>query len=179
MYQLEQIPSVRGARPAGSRTVTREAVKGSGKLTFERRTVLRAAVTGITAVGISALGVFPAARRAYADGRDVWDGACPAYAQNHDCSPGCGPSRVDPNACRSDGFHRYDSLDSFNWYSIRPNQCTVLMPTADGWTWRYDGSCMGCLWIKYRCMDGWFTTCYEQCWTSATICRWIVGCGRV
>jgi len=116
---------------------------------FGRRGLLRAA----TALGFAALGVFPAARRAYADGYDIWDGECPSYAEDHDCSPGCGPSAIFGDACETSGpnlgFHKDDGIT----WTLRPNQC--YSGTYDGWIWRYEGACGTCsCHVERRCHDG-------------------------
>lgn len=136
---------------------------------FGRRGLLRAA----TALGFAALGVFPAARRAYADGYDIWDGECPSYAEDHDCSPGCGPSAIFGDACETSGpnlgFHKDDGIT----WTLRPNQC--YSGTYDGWIWRYEGACGTCsCHVERRCHDGYRNT--GSGWVRS-ICRWNTACG--
>jgi hypothetical protein len=170
--ELEHIPPLRGPRPAGTATVSRKAPRRNlaiaGATRPSRRSVLRGAVASGMALGFTALGVFPAARRAYADGYDIKGLPCPSYAGPHNCSPGCGPSIVYSAACGGDGWHRVDG-NVFISYSLRPNQC--YGGWADGWLWRA-GGCAGCGTVEWRCHDGWIRTCTTSgCVTSKSICR--------
>jgi hypothetical protein len=166
------IPPLRGARPDGAAVVKRRLPKATSWPTMRRRSVLAAAIAGGTAAGFAALGVFPAARRAYADGYSIYD-RCPSYAVDQDCSPGCGPSTIYPDACEISGanlgFHRDDGTT----WTLRPNQC--FSGTYDGWLWMYSGACGVCTcYVERRCHDG-----YRR--TSAgfvkSICRWNTRCG--
>ncbi|MCF6525794.1 peptidoglycan-binding protein [Streptomyces sp. JJ36] len=182
MTSLDQVPSLRapgpgrGAAPA-ARTgrARRRGRGGSGRLggfggfAPSRRRVLQAA----TAAGFAALGVFPAAREAYADGYDIWTGSCPSYAAGHNCSPGCGPSTVYADACATTGtyagFHRNDGVT----WTLRPNQC--YSGSYDGWLWRYDDDCGTCgCGIERRCHDGYRNT--GSGWVRS-ICRHTTECG--
>lgn len=138
----------------------------------QRRTVLRAGAALGTAIGMAAIGVFPAARRAVADGFDIFP-SCPSYATDHNCSPGCGPSTIFGDACETSGpnlgFHRNDGV---NWM-LRPNQC--FSGTYDGWIWRYQGACGTCAcFVERRCHDGYRQT--GSGWVRS-ICRWNTDCG--
>ncbi|HEX2771928.1 MAG TPA: hypothetical protein VHN18_05790, partial [Micromonosporaceae bacterium] len=132
MITLDDVPALRGTDP-GTGTASRRRPPASltrSRLTtswaLSRRTLLRAG----TALGMTALSIFPAARRAYADGYTIYDG-CPTYASNHNCSPGCGPSAIFAAACNTSGtytgFHKNDGTT----WKLRPNQCYA--GTYDGW----------------------------------------------
>lgn len=179
------IPPLRGTAPAGAvpadrtairiadRTADRTGVRLEGPAWAPtRRSLLRAGVALGTAAGMAALGVFPAARRAYADGYDIY-GSCPSYASDHDCSPGCGPSTIFADACRTTGtnigFHKSDGVT----WTLRPNQCYAQ--TYDGWRWRYQGACGSCAcYVERRCHDGYRST--SAGWVRS-ICRWNTDCG--
>jgi len=137
-----------------------------------RRSVLQAGAALGTAAGMALLGVFPAARRAYADGYDIYD-RCPSYASDHDCSPGCGPSPIFADACVTSGagagFHKSDGVT----WTLRPNQCYAS--AYDGWIWRYQGACGSCAcYVERRCHDGYRRT--SAGWVRS-ICRWTTDCG--
>ena len=185
--ELEHIPVMRGPRPSGTATVTRTAPQPPATSTPapwrpSRRSILRGAIASGTALGFAALGVFPAARRAYADGYDIWTngttGPCnqsSGYARNHNCSPGCGPSVVEFGSCNASGWHRVGGSTPV-WYGLEPNDC--YQNRYDGWVWR-TSLCQGCVSIDYRCHDGWTLICYEQCYEYVSICRWITRCQTV
>ncbi|MEU5941863.1 peptidoglycan-binding protein [Micromonospora sp. NPDC047548] len=174
MTTLDAVPALRGTDP-GTGTVswrrppasrTRSGLTTSWALS--RRTLLQAG----TALGMAALSIFPAARRAYADGYTIY-GGCPAYASDHNCSPGCGPSTIFAAACNTSGtytgFHKNDGT---NWI-LRPNQCYA--GTYDGWLWRYQGACGACACsVERRCHDGYKKT--SSGWVRS-ICRWTTDCG--
>ena len=134
-----------------------------------RRAVLRAgSVAGLTVLG----GVFPSVRRAVADGYDIYP-TCPSYAEDHNCSPGCGPSTIFADACETSGanagFHKNDQVT----WRLRPNAC--LSGNYDGWMWRYDRACGACTChIERRCHDGYRAT--GSGWVRS-ICRWTTDCG--
>lgn len=134
-----------------------------------RRRVLQAG----TALGFAALGVFPSARKAYADGYDIYDGPCPSYASSHDCSPGCGPSTVYADSCETSGEHAgFHKNDGVMW-TLRPNGC--FGGTYDGWLWRYEAACGACgCYIERRCHDGYRRT--SSGWVRS-ICRFNTDCG--
>src|SRR5690606_21651822 len=125
------------------------------------------------ALGFAVLSVFPAARKAYADGYDIYTGSCPSYASDHDCSPGCGPSTIFADACETSGsytgFHKNDGVT----WKLRPNQC--FSGTYDGWLWGDQGACGTCACsVERRCHDGYRKT--SSGWVKS-ICRWNTACG--
>jgi hypothetical protein len=157
--RLEPAPSRAGLRPVAWSPV-------------QRRTVLQAGAALGTTIGMAAIGVFPAARRAYADGFDIYP-SCPSYATDHNCSPGCGPSTIFGDACNTSGvnlgFHKDDGVT----WMLRPNQC--FSGTYDGWVWRYQGACGTCAcFVERRCHDGYRQT--SSGWVRS-ICRWNTDCG--
>ncbi|THA26435.1 peptidoglycan-binding protein [Streptomyces sp. RKND-216] len=174
MTTLEQVPMLRtpgpDARPARRRRAGRERETAAfAGLVPTRRRILQAA----TAVGFAALGMFPAARKAYADGYDIWTGSCPSYASDHNCSPGCGPSTVFAAACATTGAHAgFHKNDGVTW-TLRPNQC--YSGSYDGWLWRYSKECGTCgCGIERRCHDGYHNT--GSGWVRS-ICRHTTDCG--
>lgn len=176
MTSWELVPPLRGADPGtGTATRRRPATRmprPAGSMPVSRRTVLRAGAALGTAAGMAAIGVFPAARRAYADGYDIY-GSCPSYASDHDCSPGCGPSTIFADACNTSGtyagFHKDDGVT----WTLRPNQC--YSGNYDGWLWRYQGACGTCTcYVERRCHDGFRQT--GSGWVRS-ICRWNTDCG--
>lgn len=169
---MSEIPPLRGQRPAGAATVKRSLPRATSWPQLRRRSVLTAVLAGGTAAGFAALGVFPAARRAYADGYAIY-GSCPSYADDHNCSPGCGPSTIYPDACEISGanlgFHRDDGTT----WTLRPNQC--FSGTYDGWLWMYNGACGACAcYVERRCHDGYRRT---SSGFVKSICRWNTQCG--
>jgi hypothetical protein len=165
---IDQVPPLRGARPPGAPTARRPATWTATRWAPSRRAVLRAG----TALGLALLGAFPAARRALADGYTIYP-QCPTYADDHDCSPGCGPSTIYADACETSGtnlgFHRNDGVT----WMLRPNQCYAS--TYDGWLWRYQGACGACAcYVERRCHDGYRKT--SSGWVKS-ICRWNTDCG--
>ena len=170
MTTLDAVPPLRGTDP-GTGTATRPRPPASRLKTswaVSRRTLLQAG----TAVGMSALSVFPAARRAAADGYTIYS-TCPAYAADHNCSPGCGPSPVFGDACNTTGTRTgWHKNDGTNW-KLRPNQCYA--GTYDGWTWKYSGACGSCACgVTRRCHDGYKKT--SSGWVKS-VCRWNYNCG--
>ncbi|OZV74300.1 peptidoglycan-binding protein [Micromonospora echinospora] len=171
MTTLDAVPALRGTDP-GTGTAVRRPPARTGRArtawTLSRRAVFRAG----TAVGMAALSVFPAARRAYADGYTIYAG-CPSYASDHNCSPGCGPSAIFADACNTSGtytgFHKNDGV---TWI-LRPNEC--YSGTYDGWLWRFQGACGACACsVERRCHDGYRKT--SSGWVRS-ICRWNTECG--
>ena len=156
--------ATRPAAPAGP-----AAARWAGP---SRRTVLQAGAALGTAAGMALLGVFPAARRAYADGYDIY-GSCPAYASDHDCSPGCGPSTVFADACVTSGtdagFHKSDGVT----WTLRPNQCYSGSTTAGSGATRAPAAPARCH-VERRCHDGYRRT--GAGWVRS-ICRWTTDCG--
>jgi hypothetical protein len=134
--------------------------------------VLAAALAGGTALGFAALGMFPAVRRALADGYTIYD-RCPSYAADHNCSPGCGPSTIYPDSCvvsgTNLGFHKADGVT----WTLRPNQC--FSGGYDGWLWLHNAACGACTcYVERRCHDGYRRT--SSGWVKS-ICRWNTRCG--
>lgn len=174
MTSLETVPTLR-TPPADARPAGRRRVPGTGPgrpfagLAPARRRVLQAA----TALGFAAVGLFPAARQAYADGYDIWTGDCPSYASDHNCSPGCGPSTVFAAACATTGEHAgFHKNDGVTW-TLRPNQC--YSGSYDGWLWRFSEECGTCgCGIERRCHDGYHNT--GAGWVRS-ICRHTTECG--
>jgi hypothetical protein len=182
VIDLDQIPPIRGPRPAGRPPVSRKAPREPSRglaAALSRRTVLRTMIASGTFLGFSILGAFPAARRAYSDGYDIKGLPCPSYAGPHNCSPGCGPSVVEFASCGSDGWHKNGvQTPGILSYTLLPNNC--YGGWADGWMWRYDGTCLGCLSIDFRCHDGRTISCTTgrggSCTSHISICRWITRC---
>jgi hypothetical protein len=211
VMDLDAIPPLRGPRPRGAararrrpqgdrrRTVgdtvrtdtggrtgeaaTRTGAPAGGVLPGRsRRSVLANLTRAATALGLTALGVFPPARTAFAEGfRLAPDGykihpSCPSYAQDHDCSPGCGPSLVCSDCCRTSGpmAGMHHSSVSASGFRLRPNEC---YSDSDGWLWRYEGRCGECTGgIVWRCHDGWKRS--DSGHWYKTICRWPVECNQ-
>jgi len=169
---LDAVPPLRGTDPgtgtARRPPASRTRIRLTPPWALSRRTLLQAG----TAVGMAALSIFPAARRAYADGYTIY-GGCPTYAADHNCSPGCGPSAIFGGACNTSGtytgFHKNDGIT----WKLRPNQCYA--GTYDGWLWRYQGACGACACsVERRCHDGYTKT--SSGWVRS-ICRWNTSCG--
>lgn len=176
MSSFDTVPPLRGAGPgpgaARRQPASRALLRPTALPPVSRRTVLRTGAALGTAVGMAALGVFPAARRAYADGYTIY-GSCPTYATDHNCSPGCGPSTIFGAACNTSGtytgFHKNDGVT----WKLRPNQCYAS--TYDGWLWRYGAACGTCAcYVERRCHDGYRYT--SSGWVRS-ICRWNTDCG--
>lgn len=172
MTQFDAIPPLRGQRPAGAPPMKRRLPGAVSPPTMGRRPLLAAALGAGAAVGLTALGVFPAVRRARADGYTIYN-RCPSYADGHNCSPGCGPSTIYGDACNTSGsllgFHKDDGV---NW-TLRPNQC--FSGGYDGWLWMHSGACGACAcYVERRCHDGYRRT--SSGWVNS-ICRWNTQCG--
>lgn len=181
MTSLDQIPTLRRPATAAADGPAVHAPRRTGRFrpgspaggphgtVLRRRRFLQAA----TVAGFAALGVFSAARQAYADGYEIWEGECPSYAADHDCSPGCGPSTVFADACVTAGTYVGFHKDDGQTWTLRPNQCYA--GTYDGWLWRFDGPCGTCgCGIERRCHDGYRNT--GSGWVRS-ICRWTTDCG--
>lgn len=163
------VPPLRGTDP-GMPVRWRRGRRPSGPgWTPTRRNILRVGgVLGLAVLG----GVFPSVRRAVADGYDIYP-ECPSYADDQDCSPGCGPSTIFADACETSGanlgFHKNDQVT----WRLRPNAC--FGGSYDGWMWRYDQACGACsCHIERRCHDGYRRT--GSGWVRS-ICRWTTDCG--
>ncbi|WDZ82933.1 peptidoglycan-binding domain-containing protein [Micromonospora cathayae] len=171
MTTLDAVPALRGTDPGTGAAVRRTPVRAGrtrAAWTLSRRALIQAG----TAVGMAALSVFPAARRAYADGYTIY-GSCPSYASDHNCSPGCGPSTIFADACNTSGTYLgYHKNDGTTWI-LRPNEC--YSGTYDGWLWHYQGPCGACACsVERRCHDGYRKT--SAGWVRS-ICRWNTQCG--
>jgi hypothetical protein len=178
---VDAVPPLRGADPGAGVAArrlqpasrpARQPIALPALPPVVRRTVLQTTVALGTAVGMAAIGLFPAARRAYADGYTIY-GSCPSYAADHDCSPGCGPSTIFGAACNTSGtytgFHKNDGVT----WTLRPNQCYASV--YDGWLWRYGAACGTCAcYVERRCHDGYRYT--GSGWVKS-ICRWNTDCG--
>lgn len=131
-------------------------------------------------VGLSSLTIFPQVKEAIACGatsaeqyfifpESLTSGPCrqspPAYAFNHQCSPGCGDSPVSSSACTSTGWHRCcgNFSEGAFWYH-RPNECWAPSD-YDGWKWRCSST------VLWRCHDG-CACAGGGC--GPTVCRWNV-----
>lgn len=168
----------RGPRTGGEPRARRQIPKGPrGSFRPTRRTVLGGVASAGFGLGMSVLGVFPAARQAAASGYyDVKGLPCPSYAGPHNCSPGCGPSRVCATCCRTSGRRRgfhHSSYSKAN-HKLRPNHC--YGGWADGWLWKYSARCGPCRRSRtYRCHDGWKRNTSRSPFYR-TICRWTTQC---
>jgi hypothetical protein len=163
-------------------TVT-EGALGRAFTGWNRRQLLRRTLAGAVGLSLASLGLLPPARRAYAhhagtDGYQIKPLPCPPYASDHNCSPGCGPSKK----CRNQHCcNTNPSSHFFGWYrrqgrkwKLRKGQCWGS--DWDGWRWAVAGSC-GCCGggLTYRCHDGY------KCDTDGNncvprICLWTVNC---
>lgn len=180
-FRIEDIAPLEGRRPTGATKVRRrgDAQASIIDLSTTRRRFVKGLVGGAVGLGFASLRLFPLTPPAWADGYDVWTshttGPCGAgnYAQDHQCSPGCGPSWVTggyPNGCDNGSclncWHRccgtYDPSGTINYF-LRPNDCWTN--SYDAWRWKCSDT------VMFRCHDGW--TCYTAC--AATICRVNVG----
>lgn len=173
MNTLDMVPTLRGPNPGTGpaprrRPSRRTGTPGGGGWALSRRTLFGAG----TALGMAALSIFPAARQAWADGYTIYD-SCPSYADDHNCSPGCGPSTIFADSCNTSGTYTgYHKTDGVTW-TLRPNQCYA--GTYDGWLWRYQGACGACACgVERRCHDGYRKT--GSGWVKS-ICRWNTDCG--
>lgn len=170
---LDAVPRLKGTEPGvpaapPRRRGTRRQLLREINWSLSRRTILQAG----TVVGLAAIGAFPAARRALADGYEIYP-RCPSYASDHDCSPGCGPSTIFADACETSGANvGWHKDDGVTWM-LRPNACYA--GSYDGWLWRHQGACGACACsIERRCHDGYRRT--SSGWVRS-ICRWTTSCG--
>jgi hypothetical protein len=157
---------------APSRVAPRMRKHGmEGPYTPTRRGFLKAATATAMGVGLSALGVFPLARRAAAThpNNSIWQG-CSGLgtgAQDDDCR-GCEQDR-ELCCCGGQGWH-WDELDGAA-YRHRPNMCKD--GTYDGWTWSHEECCPNfCRLQEWRCHDGYKIV--GGAWNE-TICRHRLG----
>ncbi|GLW67231.1 hypothetical protein Arub01_54740 [Actinomadura rubrobrunea] len=180
MITLADVPPLRGPRPPGAERVRRRGRGGRLPRIGRRGLLAGLAAAGATA-GLNLLGVFPPARQALAAGfrltgnYDVYP-RCPSYARDHNCSPGCGPSLVCSDCCRTSGKHKgfhKSGASHPGKYKLRPNQCRS--GGYDAWLWAYAGKCGKCTrGVTWRCHDGWKKSKRGN-WYK-TICRKAVSC---
>jgi hypothetical protein len=171
---LADIPALDGPRPANAERARRH--RFGIKVSMNRRGLLKTAVASGIGLGVAAVGLFPPARSARAEGRDIYD-ACPDYAAGHNCAPGCGPSLPCNDCCAwpsscgcvCAAWFKNDGTT----YKNRPNQC-VSGTGWDGWNWYYGATCGCCRTIKYRCHDGYKKI--SGSWSNR-ICRSTIVCG--
>jgi hypothetical protein len=143
-----------------------------------RRRFLGGMVAAATGTGLAALGVFPQARAALAEGPDgrygyrYHRGTCPSYAATANCEPGCGPSPVYLDTCEPTGFYKgWFKNRPLEGYRLRPGQC---LSGYDAWEWRYAGACGACSHVvAFRCHDGYRLS--GGAWFNA-ICRHVDEC---
>ena len=158
----------------------RSDVAGSSSGGFSRRSLLQRLGAAGTGLGIGMLGWLPPARYALAshpngEGYQIISG-CPAYADGHNCLPGCGPSTIYGDACIPEAPHIHWGWHKGSGYGadwmLRPNQCHNGV--YDGWVWHYHSPCSDCPnSITRRCHDG-----YKRIsgnWVPS-ICRWRTAC---
>lgn len=166
---LDTIAPISGHRPPGAAD---SAVHMSQRRSRpSRRGVLRSALVGVTALGMSALGVFPPAREALADGYDIHKSGCNGI-QYRNCKDCC-CSTVCAHCCNAKGWHRRTGD-----YLLRPNQCYSGggNRSKDGWFWRACGCTKpdGSKGTRVsRCHDGYLIT---EAGAVRTICRKRMGC---
>ncbi|HEX6254393.1 MAG TPA: hypothetical protein VFZ70_01145 [Euzebyales bacterium] len=166
---LDAIAPIGGRRPANADASTLRSP--SWRPRVSRRGMLRTAFVGATALGMSALGVFPPAREALADGYDIARYGCNGigYANCKDCC--C--STVCYSCCNFNGWHKRTGI-----HRLRPNQCYAGggNRSKDGWFWR------ACNCRKSngttgkrtnRCHDGYTI---GDAGALRTICRTRIGC---
>lgn len=174
---LDDIVPLRGPGTRGEPRARRSIPKGPKSSSRpSRRTLLGGIASAGFGLGMAALGIFPAARHARAGYYDIKGLPCPSYAGPHDCSPGCGPSRVCAGCCRTSGSRRgyHHSSHSKANHKLRPNHC--YGGWADGWIWRFTGRCGPCRRSRtYRCHDGWRRDGRRSPYYR-TICRWTTQC---
>jgi hypothetical protein len=178
---LEDIAPLRGPGGRGSERARRRIPKPPRQaVQVPRRSVLGGVASAGFGLGMAALGVFPAARQAAAAPYDEYYQIkklpCPSYAAGHNCSPGCGPSKVCASCCRTSGSRKgfHHSSASKPNHKLRPNNC--YGGWADGWLWRYAHRCGTCQNTRtYRCHDGWRRTDKYSPYYR-TICRWTTVC---
>ncbi|HXA61021.1 MAG TPA: hypothetical protein VNW94_17820 [Streptosporangiaceae bacterium] len=178
---LDDIPPLRGPRPAGAPKVRRRAPAGDRPPHLARRSVLTGLVGAGGTVGLAALGAFSPVREAVSGGYrlsgyyDIYP-HCPSYAIGAGCSPGCGPSYVCADCCQTKGyrrgFHKSRYANGPNW-ALRPNQCYA--GSYSGWLWKHNTACGACKHsVTWRCHDGYKRTSNGSFFR--TICRWATAC---
>lgn len=98
--------------------------------------------------------------------------ACPSFAVNHNCEPGCGSTPVCSGCCTADGWFINDNVN----FRLLPGICTTPLGATDGWLWAYGAPCGSCSSIEYRCHDG---LDLRSGVAVPSICRAVTRCGGV
>lgn len=151
-----------------SRVAPRARQRGlDAPYTQTRRGFLKAATATAMGLSLSALGVFPLARRAAAThpNNSIWQGCTGlgSWVNDDDCR-GCNQG-AELCCCGGQGWH-FDENDG-SVYMHRPDDCKD--GTYDGWTWYVADCCPNfCKQQEWRCHDGWIKI--DQIWTKS-ICR--------
>jgi hypothetical protein len=153
---VKDIVPLRGPRPPMSETVARHGVLY--RHTVTRRRFGQAALAAATGLGLASLGVFPPAKKAFADGYDMIQGCNGIQYTN--CL-GCGPS----TKCRSQGCcnpNDWHYNNGTKWL-LRTNQCLGSggVSGKDGWWWDLPANAgCGCggRRTRWKCHDGWRTS---------------------
>jgi hypothetical protein len=150
---VQDIAPLRGPRPPMSESVARYGPPD--RHTVTRRRFTQAAVAAATGLGLAALGVFPPARQAFADGYDMIQG-CNGLQYTNCAGCCCSTKCRTAGCCNASNFHRNDGV---NWY-LRTNQCVGSggVSGKDGWWWdRPVNECAGCSGkrTRWKCHDGW------------------------
>lgn len=140
-----------------------------------RRGFLKGVIAGGAGIGLAALGVFPPAKRALAEGYTILH-QCPANNAGDQCEPGCSPSDVcsggsNGPCCINNDWHKSWHQSNGN-YNLRPNQC-IIGQDWDGWDWSQQ-NCGICASLIYKCHDG-KKKLPGGSWKN-TICRVITYC---
>jgi len=170
------------ALQSSRRAVVRTRAKYD-RLRPSRREFVAGALAAGTAIGMTALGIFPPARPAAAQHGSwkIWSG-CDGLGSwvNDDNCRGCNQgSRL---CCCSNGYHKGPGAGCH--YKHRPDQCKS--GGYDGWTWKVGSCCIKscgtcCSLYKnmaWRCSDGYYrSSCCAGCWTKS-ICRKRVNGGQ-
>lgn len=146
------------------------------RITASRRGFLRGALTAAAATtAATAANLFGPARQVEAQTGVVGTYPrrilqyCPAYNSGDNCQPGCGSSPICTDCCGSDGFFRNDPGNGYSLYAGGCGDGDI----ADGWLWRYSGTCGSCAEIEYRCSDGYVQT---DSGPAPFICRAVTEC---
>lgn len=141
-----------------------------------RRGFLRGTIAAAAAsTALSAAQLFGPARKVEAQGGVVGSYPrrilqfCPPYNANDNCQPGCGSSPICTDCCTSDGFFRNDPGNGYTLYAGGCGDGDI----ADGWLWRFKGTCGSCSEIEYRCSDGYVNTDQGP---APFICRTVTQC---
>ena len=149
--------------------VRREASAAPFRGTSTRLGFLSKSAAVGAGVGLSVLGVFPPARKAFAceasgvSTRDLY-GDCPAASSGFGCSPACGPSTVYGDTCDANNWHL-----TAGSYRNRANECNSSTG-ADAWMWYRNCNCPGGTGLRpFRCHDG--CKNINGSWVKS-ICRW-------